>query len=86
MPGEPIDIGALEIGRSYQVDWRHERLRRTFRSVGTLVSIEDAGEDAGEDDPGPMLTFEVRPRFGKPALQHVSAATLRAIVPVAEPD
>jgi hypothetical protein len=78
MPGEPIDIGALEIGRRYQVDWRHERLRRTFRSVGTLVSIEDASED----DPGPTLTFEVRPRFGKPALQHVSAAALRAIVPL----
>jgi hypothetical protein len=82
MPAEPIDIGALEIGRRYRVDWRHERLRRTFRAVGTLVAIEDASED----DPGPVLTFEVRPRFGKPALQHVSAADLRAIAPVEEPD
>jgi hypothetical protein len=82
MPDEPIDLDALEIGRRYRVDWKHERLRRTFRSVGTLVSIED-GSDA---EPGRVLTFEIRPRFGKPALQHVHATALRAIVPVPEPD
>jgi hypothetical protein len=81
MPGEPIDIGALEIGRRYRVDWRHERLRRTFRSVGTLLSVEDGVED----EPGAVLTFEIRPRFGKPALQRVSVTALRAVEPVDEP-
>jgi hypothetical protein len=82
MPDEPIDVDALEIGRRYRVDWRHERLRRMFRSVGTLVSVEEATGD----EPGPVLTFEIRPRFGKPALQRVQATVLRAIVPVEDPD
>jgi hypothetical protein len=80
MPGEPFDVGALEIGRRYRVDWKHDRLRRTFRSVGTLVAIEPGAEE----EPGPVLAFEIRPRFGKPALQRVHATALRAIVPVAD--
>jgi hypothetical protein len=79
---EPIDVAARQIGRRYRVDWKHERLRRTFRSVGTLVSIEEGSED----EPGLVLTFKIRPRFGKPALQRVHATALRAIEPVADHD
>ena len=82
MPKEPIEIGALEVGRRYRVDWKHQRLRRTFRFVGTLVSVEDPTEDK----PGNVLTFEVRPRFGRPALQHVNATTLTAIERLPDPD
>lgn len=79
MPAERIDVEALEIGGRYQVDWKHEELRRTFRLVGTLVSIEERDGDAH------LLTFEVRPRLGNPALQHVDAATVQAIVLKAPP-
>jgi hypothetical protein len=82
MPKEPIETGALELGQRYRVDWRHERLRRTFRFVGTLVSVDDATDD----DPGHVLTFEVKPRFGRPALQHVNATTLTAIERLPDPD
>jgi hypothetical protein len=80
MLGNPEEIGAFEIGRRYRVDWKHERLRRTFRFVGTLISVEDATEV------GRVLVFEVRPRFGRPALQRVDVAALTALVPVADAD
>jgi hypothetical protein len=82
MPRNPEEIGAFEIGRRYRVDWSHQGLRRTFRFVGTLVSVEDAAEDGA----GRVLVFEVRPRFGRPVLQRVDVATLTALVPVAEAD
>jgi hypothetical protein len=81
MPDEPVKVGALEVGGRYRVDWKHEGLRRSFRFVGTLASIEDAPGDA----PGQVLTFEVRPRFGSPALQRVDAATLLAVERLPEP-
>jgi ribosomal protein S18 acetylase RimI-like enzyme len=79
---EPAEIAALEIGRRYRVDWKHQRLRRTFRFVGTLVSVEEPTED----ELGRVLTFEVKPRFGRPALQHVNTTTLTAIERVPYPD
>jgi hypothetical protein len=82
MPGKPEEIGAFEIGRRYRVDWKHKGLRRTFRFVGTLLSVEDATEDGA----GRVLVFEVRPRFGRPVLQRVDVAALTAFVPVADAD
>ncbi len=77
MPNDPVDIDGLEIGARYRVDWKHERLRRTFRLVGTLVSIDEGSEDAAAR----VLTFEVKPRFGDPALQRVDGASVSAIRP-----
>ena len=82
MPKEPIEVGALEVGGRYRVDWKHRRLRRTFRFVGTLVTVENATDE----EPGLVLTFEVKPRFGRPALQHVHATALTAIERLPDPD
>jgi hypothetical protein len=66
----------LETGRRYQVDYKYERLRRSFRFTGTFTGREDREED-GETIS--MLVFEVRPRFGKPSMQPVNPATLLSI-------
>jgi hypothetical protein len=76
-----IDVGSLEIGRRYRVDRKDEALRRSFRFVGTLTSIE-ASTDGPADATHGRLIFEVKPRFGRPTLQRVDVATLLALVPV----
>jgi hypothetical protein len=77
---EPVvDLDALEIGRRYRVDHRHERLRRTFRTEGTLVAIEEMAPDDERDAPGHVLIVEVKPRFGKAAEQPIDVATVTAI-------
>jgi hypothetical protein len=76
-----IDIASLEVGHRYRVDWRHEQLRRTFRATGTLLSVDETPAATPGQPPGRSLTFEVKPRFGPAALQHVDIATLRSIEP-----
>jgi hypothetical protein len=80
-----VDLGSLRIGRRYRVDRKNEELRRSFRFIGTLVSIETLPPGSPEGDQG-WLTFEVKPRFGRPTLQRVDVATVLAVVPVMEPD
>jgi hypothetical protein len=80
---EPVvNLEALEIGRRYRVDHRHERLRRTFRTEGTLVAIEEAEPDDEHDEPGHLLIVEVKPRFGPSAEQPIEVATVTAIDPL----
>jgi hypothetical protein len=77
---EPVvDLDALEIGRRYRVDHRHERLRRTFRTEGTLVAIEEMAPDEEHDEPGHLLVVEVKPRFGPAAEQPIEVETVTAI-------
>lgn len=76
-----IDVASLEVRRRYRVDWTHERLRRTFRFTGTLVSIEMKPATSPGDEPERWLIFEVKPRFGQPTLQRVDVETLRSIEP-----
>jgi hypothetical protein len=77
---EPVvDLDALVIGHRYRVDHRHERLRRTFRTEGTLVAIEEVPPEDGQDDPGHTLVVEVKPRFGRPAEQPIDVVTITAI-------
>jgi hypothetical protein len=66
----------LETGQRYRVDYKHERLRRSFRFTGTFMGREDRTED---DETVNMLVFEIRPRFGKPSRQPVDPATLVSI-------
>ena len=75
-----IDVASLHVGDHYRVDWRHERLRRTFRFKGTLLAIEQtpATDEATEHT---TLAFEVKPRFGAATVQRVELATVRAIEP-----
>jgi hypothetical protein len=75
-----IDFTSLEIGKRYRVDWKHEQLRRTFRSTGTLLSIEVTPATPPEEPEG-WLAFEVKPRFGRASVQRVDVATLRSIEP-----
>jgi len=76
-----IDVASLQVGASYRVDWRHERLRRTFRFKGTLQEIQEtrALDDAAA--PETTLAFEVKPRFGAATVQRVELATIRTIEP-----
>jgi hypothetical protein len=76
-----IDIASLEVRRRYRVDWKHDRLRRTFRFTGTLLSIEVAPATPPGDGPERWLSFEVKPRFGRATVQRVAVSTLRSIEP-----
>jgi hypothetical protein len=76
-----VDIASLEVRKRYRVDWRHDWLRRSFRFTGTLLSIEETPSTPPEGEPERWLTFEVKPRFGRPTVQRVDVATLRAIEP-----
>jgi hypothetical protein len=76
-----IDLASLEVGGRYRVDWKHERLRRTFRSSGTLLSIETTPATPPGSEPERWLTFEVKPRFGRATVQRVDVATIRSIEP-----
>ena len=77
-----IDVGSLEIGRRYRVDRKDEALRRSFRFVGTLTSIEASTDGRADATTQGRLIFEVKPRFGRPTLQRVDVATVLALVPV----
>ena len=77
-----IDIASLEVGRRYRVDWKNEQLRRSFRFAGTLVSIETTPAAKPEEEPGRLLAFEVKPRFGRATVQRIDVATIRSIEPL----
>jgi hypothetical protein len=79
--GPQIDITSLEVGRRYRIDWRHEQLRRTFRATGTLRSIEETPAEAPDQTARRWLMLDVKPRFGKAAVQRVDVAMLRSIEP-----
>lgn len=73
-------IDGLEIGRAYRVDYKHERLRRTFRVKGVLVEVSAWRPAEGPTGGGWMLTLESRPRFGGPSTFHVDTAVMTRIV------
>ncbi|HEY7667289.1 MAG TPA: hypothetical protein VIE12_04100 [Actinomycetota bacterium] len=76
-----VDPSTLVIGRRYRVDRKHEKLRRTFRFTGVLLAIETT-PGSGPDEPETVsLTFEEKPRFGKPVRQRLDLDTLVAVVP-----
>lgn len=76
-----VDLSSLEVGGRYRVDWKHAELRRTFRSTGTLIAIEERPADGSDGEPQTWLAFEVKPRFGEPTVQRMDAATVTAIEP-----
>lgn len=73
-------IEGLEVGRSYRVDYKHERLRRTFRVAGVLVEVSPWHPAEGPTGGGWTLTLETRPRFGAPSTFHVDTAVMTRIV------
>ncbi len=77
-----IDISALEAGKRYRVDWRHEGLRRSFRATGTFLAIETTPATTPGGEPTRWVTLEVKPRFGKATVQRVDVLTLRSIQPL----
>jgi hypothetical protein len=74
-------IAGLEVGHTYVVDYKHERLRRTFRAKGTLLRASGWRTADGVRGGGWMLTFEVRPRFGKPSELNVDTSILTRVEP-----
>jgi len=77
-----IDLSTLEAGKRYRVDWKHERLRRTFRTKGTFLSIEVTPASTPGGEPTRWLTLEVKPRFGEATVQRVDVTTLRSVRPL----
>jgi hypothetical protein len=77
---EPFDPAPLEVGARYRVDNRHDRLRRTFRTDGTYLGIEDGEDEDGA--PARFLRFEVKPRFGKAAVQRIDVSTVVTATPL----
>ena len=71
----------LEPGKHYVVDYKHERLRRTFRVKGTLVEVGPWQPADGPTGGGWTLTLESRPRFGEPSRFRVETDVLTRIVP-----
>jgi hypothetical protein len=75
---EGLDPDTLEPGHLYRVDYKHVRLRRGFRIHGRFLGRETRTLEEGEE-PVEVLLFEVKPRFGDPAVQPVDPATLQSI-------
>ena len=73
---QPAD---LEPGHAYQIDYKHVRLRRSFRAVGIYLGPEQRPPADDEDEPVDILVFEVKPRFGKPARLPIDVPTIQAI-------
>lgn len=76
---QEIDPANLEPGRTYRVDHKHVRLRRSFRLVGTFVAHEQRPPEEGGDEPVDVLVFEVKPHFGKPGHQVVEVSAIQSI-------
>lgn len=74
-----LDPATLEPGRTYQVDYKHEGLRRSFRIVGTYIGPEQRPPTQDETEPVDILVFEVKPRFAKPARQPVDVPLIQMI-------
>lgn len=74
-----IDPADLEPGHTYQVDYKHVRLRRSFRAVGVFIGAEQRPPQDDEEEPVDVLVFEVKPRFGKPARLPIDVPAIQAI-------
>jgi hypothetical protein len=81
---------ALRPGDRVRIDWKNDRLRRTFRAVATVIELQDtSGEDrrvASPDDPdrtaaGWNVLVEVKPRFGAPTRQRIDGGTIVKVRP-----
>jgi hypothetical protein len=70
----------LTAGLRVRIDYRHSGLRRTFRTTGTVLSVSAFRPGSGVRAGGWTVEIDVRPRFGKPAVQPIES---EAIVEVA---
>jgi hypothetical protein len=74
-------VEELEVGRRYAVEYKHEKLRRTFRVTGELLDVSGWRPADGPTGGGWTLTLESRPRFGKPSRFNVRTEVLTRIEP-----
>jgi hypothetical protein len=79
---DSVDLDGLVPGRRYRVDWKDDGIRRAFRATGTFVDIREEAPAEEGGKPRRMVRFQVRPRFGRAAIQPIDAATLVAVVPI----
>jgi hypothetical protein len=75
-------LGDLAIGTRVRVDHRHSRLRRTFRTTGTVRAVSAFRPGAGVRPGGWSVELDVYPRFGKPAVQPIESETIVAVARV----
>jgi hypothetical protein len=66
----------LVIGARVRVDYRHMGLRRTFRMTGIVRSVSGFRPGSGVRAGGWTVEIEVRPRFGKPAVQPIEGGAI----------
>jgi hypothetical protein len=94
-PGDPNEHerairDALRPGERVRIDWKNDRLRRTFRAVATVIDVQDASgweaRDGSTDDPertaaGWNVLIEVKPRFGSATRQRIDGAAIVNVRP-----
>jgi hypothetical protein len=69
----------LAVGARVRVDHRHRGLRRTFRTTGTVRAVSAFRPGSGVRAGGWTVEIEVRPRFGKPAVQPIESDTIAEV-------
>jgi hypothetical protein len=75
-------IDGLTIGRRYRVEYKNEKIRRTFRTKGVLRAVSEFRHARGVTGAGWTLTLESKPAFGKPVTYRFDTAALTDIRPV----
>ena len=79
--GQRSTMEGLEVGRRYAVEYKHEKLRRTFRVTGDLIEVSAWRPADGPNGGGWTLTLESHPRFGAPSRFQVATDVLTRITP-----
>jgi hypothetical protein len=72
----------LAVGLRVRVDYRHQGLRRTFRTTGTVRSVSGFRPGSGVRAGGWTVEIDVRPRFGRPAVQPIESDAIVAVARV----
>jgi hypothetical protein len=72
-------VDDLAVGSRVRVDYRHEGLRRTFRTTGTVRSVSAFRPGSGVRAGGWTVEIDVHPRFGRPAIQPIESETIAEV-------
>jgi hypothetical protein len=72
----------LAAGAKVRVDYKNTGLRRVFRTTGTVRSVSAFRSGVGVRAGGWTVDLEVRPRFGKPAVQRIESESITEVTPL----
>ncbi len=73
-------LGNLDVGARVRVEYKDRSLRRVFRADGTVRSVSAFRPGAGVRAGGWTIEIEVRPRFGRPAVQRIESESITKVV------